>query len=140
MPLAVRDVMTTDPVTVSPDDTLADAIELLRRHHIHGLPVVEDRKVLGIITDRDLRTMLGPGARTADLGLLVKADASVRSIMSMNTWTIAPDAPLSEAARVLGMLRVGALPVVDGDGLLIGIVSVSDVLGAAAKLLEQAGT
>jgi acetoin utilization protein AcuB len=135
----VREVMTSEPITIGPDDTLADAIEILRKHHIHGLPVVEDEKVLGMITDRDLRTMLGPGARTADLGLLVKADASVRSIMSMDTWTIAPDAPVSEAARMLGMLRVGALPVVDG-GLLIGIVSVSDVLSAAAKILEQAGT
>ena len=67
----VRDVMTSEPITIAPDDTLADAIEILRKHHIHGLPVVEDRKVLGMITDRDLRTMLGPGARTADLGLLV---------------------------------------------------------------------
>jgi CBS domain-containing protein len=136
----VREVMTSEPITISPDDTLADAIEVLRKHHIHGLPVVENRKVLGMITDRDLRTMLGPGARTADLGLLVKADASVRSIMSMGPWTIAPDAPVSEAARMLAMLRVGALPVVDGEGLLIGIVSVSDVLSAAAKILEQAGT
>jgi CBS domain-containing protein len=93
-----------------------------------------------MITDRDLRTMLGPGARTADLGLLAKADASVRSIMSMGTRTIRPDAPLSEAARLLGTLRVGALPVVGDDGLLVGIVSVSDVLAKAAELLEQKRT
>jgi CBS domain-containing protein len=136
--LTARDVMTPDPITIGPDATLAEAIQCLRANQIHGLPVVDDGRIVGIITDRDLRTLLGPGARSGDLGLLEKPDVSVRSIMTpaSRMQCAALDTPLPDAMRLVAKHRIGALPVLDEGGGLLGIVSVTDLLVAAADVMD----
>ncbi len=135
--MKARDVMTPDPITLSPSSTIQEALDLMVRHDIHALPVVDDAGLAGIITDRDVKMMLGPGARSLAEDELDEAllQAEVSEAMTPEVLTIGPDAPLSRVARKLANWRVGDIPVVEG-GELVGIVSVTDVLLAAAEVLE----
>lgn len=137
--MRVRHTMTPDPITLPTGASLAEALDLMVRNEIRELPVLDGRRLVGIITERDLRALLGPGIKDADLsdvdeGLL---QTQVDEVMSDEVQSISPDAGLGEAARLLADLRVGALPVVDERGRLVGILSVTDVLAVAAPLFEQ---
>lgn len=137
--MRVRHTMTPDPITLPAGASLAEALDLMVRNEIRELPVLDGRRLVGIITERDLRALLGPGIKDADLsdvdeGLL---QTQVDEVMSDEVQSISPDAGLGEAARLLADLRVGALPVVDERGRLVGILSVTDVLAVAAPLFEQ---
>lgn len=105
------------PVTLSPDRTVQDAIELMRKHHISGLPVVDsDRKLLGIVTDRDIRFQ-------TDLR------QSVSDCMTRDRLVTAPPATtLKEAKAILQEHRVEKLLLVEPDGRLAGMVTVRDIL------------
>lgn len=135
--MQTREVMTSDPITVSSSSTLQEALDLLVRNDIHALPVVDDDRLVGIVTDRDLKMMLGPGARTLVESELDDAQLhlEVAEAMTAEVVTVTPDTPLSRVARKLASMRVGNLPVVQGDSLL-GIVSITDVLYAAADVFE----
>lgn len=136
--MRVSDIMTPDPITVGPDSTLQEALDLMVRNEIRELPVLEDERVVGIITDRDLKMVLGPGARFSDESQLDEArlarDVSVA--MTAEVETIYEDLPASEACRLLVELRVGALPVLDHQDRLVGILSATDLLSHAAALFE----
>jgi len=135
--MKARDVMTPDPITLAPTATIQEALDLMVRHDIHALPVVDDAGLAGIITDRDVKMMLGPGARSLAEDELDEAllHAEVSEAMTPEVLTIGPDTPLSRVARKLANWRVGDIPVVEGDAL-VGIVSVTDVLLAAAEVFE----
>lgn len=107
-------------VTVDPADSVADAQALLEKHGIHHLPVVKEQRLVGIVTDRDVRSA---PAKTK----------SVADIMTPKPLVIAPDTFVDEAARRLRRHRIGALPVVE-NGRLIGILSSADVLDAFVDL------
>jgi acetoin utilization protein AcuB len=125
MSLPVRDVMATDLVTVRPHETARHAYQLMRDHRIRHLPVVEDGRLVGILSDRDLRpVLLSPGL----------ARARVRELMSEDLTTVGPDAPLEEAASLLVVKKIGCLPVV-AHGRLVGIVTETDLLAVLVELL-----
>lgn len=129
----VRNFMTRDPITVSPSVAATEAVARIREHRIHQLPVVDDRqRLLGIITDRDLRTALGPAGRS---------DARVADVMTPDPITITPDALVEEAMSVLFVRRFGSLPVVE-EGRLVGIITKYDIIRAFHDLLglNQPGT
>jgi acetoin utilization protein AcuB len=131
----VRDLMSTRVVTVPPTAPLQEALELMVRHEIRELPVIDDERVIGIVTDRDVKMLLGPGAKALDDGAL-DDDILARDVtyaMTPDVETIDPDAPLSIAGGMLLDLRVGALPVVDNGGHLLGILSATDLLGEAVR-------
>lgn len=121
--MMIRDCMTTTVETVRPDDDLATVRETLRRRHIRQLPVVAAGRVIGIVTDRDLR-----GA--------TDASATVESVMTPAPTTTTPSTPIEVAAAMLRRRKIGALPVLDGDAL-VGIVSESDLLGALITLCAR---
>ncbi|MCC6765701.1 MAG: CBS domain-containing protein [Deltaproteobacteria bacterium] len=124
--MVVRDCMTTTVETVKPDDDVATVREVLRRRRIRQIPVVAAGRVIGIITDRDVRAVTD--ART-----------TVDAVMTPTPATVAPDTPVEVAAATLRQRKIGALPVVL-DHALVGIVSESDLLGALVDLcarLEQ---
>lgn len=114
--MLVRDHMSEKTITVQRDTSVSHARSLLRKHRIRQLPVLKGERLVGIITDRDLR-----GADTTQ--------QSVGELMTAKPAVIRPDAPIDEAARVLRTHKIGALPVVEGKAL-IGILSGSDVLDA----------
>lgn len=137
--MTAEDLMTGDPFTVGVDDTLQDALELMTRNDIHELPVMEGSTLVGIITDRDLRTALGPGFKKVDERVMDERMLAekVGKWMTPDVEAIYPDTTIADVCRLLVDLRIGALPVVDSRGALVGIVSVTDVLAAAAELFAQ---
>lgn len=116
--------MTRNPVTAAPADKLTVAAARMNEGDFRSLPVVEGGAVVGIITDRDLRTHAGRHEHT-----------EVKLAMTEPVITITPDTPVREAARLLRERKIGALPVVE-DGRLIGIISNFDVLQALTADME----
>nr|WP_290665162.1 CBS domain-containing protein [Ardenticatena sp.] len=139
VPQTVRDIMTPDPITVTPDTSLATALQLMIEHGIRRLPVLTKRgELVGIVSDRDLRL-------AADSPLLQVMPEDVRrhfeehrvsEIMRTVLITIEADAPIVEAAKLMRVARVGGLPVVDEDGALVGILTRSDLIDHLIRLLE----
>lgn len=119
--MIVRNQMSSTVITVEAGSHPDEARRLLTRHRIRQLPVVRGARLVGIVTDRDL------GAARA-----VKATA-VTALMTPKPLTVTPDAAVDEAARLLRLHKIGALPVVERQKL-VGILTVSDVLDAFVAL------
>lgn len=125
MSLTVRDIMVTDLVTVGPHATAREAYRLMRDHRFRHLPVIDGGRLLGILSDRDLRpVLLSP----------TLARVRVRELMSEDLTTVAPSATVEEAASLLVVKRIGCLPVVVDDRV-IGIVTDTDLLAVLVELL-----
>ena len=135
----VRDCMTVDPTTVGPRDSLQKVIELLRRRDIRSIPVVEEDKLVGIVTDRDVRQVAPAYPLFRDEKEIRRYTESltVTAAMTADPMTIGPDAPLVQAAKVLETYRISALPVVDGQKL-VGMISVTDLLRVFVEQNEEA--
>lgn len=130
--LLVRDSMTRDVVTVAPGTTAAEALALCREQRIRHLPVVEESRLVGIISDRDLRSAtpaFGDPDRAAALGKVLVGDVMAREIV-----TARPDDPIEHAAMAMYEKKIGSLPVVDGDAP-VGILTASDVMKAFVRLV-----
>lgn len=135
----VSEVMKSPVVTVKRGDKLMDLVNLSRRQGIRHLPVVEGEKLVGIISDRNLRE------NTHQLrlfSLLMEVAASLEkavaeTIMVREVITTTPDTPLSEAARVMRERKIGCLPVVE-HGKVVGIVTESDLISHLASLKDPA--
>lgn len=126
----VRSVMSPSPVTARPDTTVRKAARLMADGDVGALPVVDDGRLVGIVTDRDLVV------RVLAAGL--DPDTPVGEIASGDLSTVTPDTPLTEAARLLGQAQVRRLPVVSPDGALVGIVTQADLARNAAHELTGA--
>ena len=113
--------MSSNVVTARLDETLAAAQERMNEGDFRSLPVVEQGRLIGIITDRDLRSH-GEHPESA----------TVESAMSELPATVTPATPLLEAARRLFELKIGALPVVE-DERLVGVITTQDILRAFLK-------
>lgn len=138
--------MTQKVVTISKDADIIEAKELMEQHQIRHLPVIEpDGLLIGMITDRDLRSAL-PAAffKTENPAekMPVLPSIKVKEIMSQNLVTLSPMDTIQDALLLIQKTLVGALPVVDNKGNLKGIVSVRDLLRAFINVLGigQPGT
>jgi predicted transcriptional regulator len=127
------DVMSAPVVAVNPGDSLLDAAALMVDHEIRHLPVVDDGTVVGMLSDRDIRTIAGDPARLleAEDGDGVR-ELSVRDAMATDVVSVRGDQRLKEVAHEFAAERIGAMPVVDSRGRLIGIVSYLDALRGLA--------
>jgi acetoin utilization protein AcuB len=123
----VRQIMTRRVVTVSPDTTLAEARRLLDEHRFRHLPVLVNGRLVGIISDRDLRSAAGANGRQTAVG----------GLMTPKPFTVSSDTRVEEAARLMLDCRIGGLPVVDGHEL-VGIVTGDDLLRALVVVVETA--
>ncbi|MEE8504143.1 MAG: CBS domain-containing protein [candidate division NC10 bacterium] len=130
--------MKTDLVQVSPSESVRTAWALLREHRIRHLPVVEDDKLVGIITDRDVRLVF-PSALTSGQREQDPHDAlekvMVQEIMTKQVITVAPDTSIADAARIILERRIGGLPVVQGSRL-VGIITKTDILAVYVEVVE----
>lgn len=120
---------------VKPRDTVGHARVLLERFRINQLPVVVDGRLVGIVTDRDLRDAF-PSALDAHRGHAKIENAPVEEVMSHKIVTLGPEDTMEEAARVMRRERIGAVPIVERERL-IGLVTRSDVLDAFVALVEH---
>ena len=122
--ILLREIMSRQLVTVTPDTPLSEARHLLAEHRIRRLPVIAGRRLVGIVSDRDVRSASASHDRTP-----------VAQIMTRNVVTATSQMRVDEAARIMLDGRFGGLPVVDG-GELTGIVTETDLLRALIDVLE----
>jgi len=135
--MKVVDVMTRDPLTVSPTETVGKADELMSENNIRQIPVVNGREVVGIVTDRDIRAFLSE-ALTGDSDTREKAlRTPIRDIMTTEPLFLDPDDELQDAVEILVEEKFGAIPVVDEAEGLVGIVSYVDVLRCFLNRLQE---
>ena len=127
--LTANDLMTVIPNTVTPQSMLRQIIELMKAQACRQLPVLENGKLVGIITDRDVRLVMNSPlvlhGRWQDEEILDNINAN--TCMTPDPMTVTPDTPAYQAANMLSIYKFGALPVVD-DGELVGIITVTDFL------------
>jgi CBS domain-containing protein len=112
--MKVKDLMTSDPAKVGPDDVIAEAATLMKQQDRGAIPVVRDGLLIGIITDRDITIRGVAEGRDAKT-------TKVSEIMSADPITIAPDADISEAATIMAKSQIRRIPVVE-NGQLLGII------------------
>jgi len=126
--------MTRNPKTVSPDDPLSFAAGILREGRFHHLPVVEGGRLVGILSDTDLRNA-SFAATPAEGEGGPAGDRSVREAMRTEVWSVTPDDSVEDALLILAREKFGALPVLSGDRL-VGIITRADLLNAFVDLLD----
>jgi len=121
----VKNWMNRNVVTISPNAGLRDAIEIMHHHSIRHLPVVQDGKMLGFVTESNLRQYL----LTDMLNELTTSD-----VMIINPITVDSNASVDYAARLIHEYKIGGLPVLE-KRRLVGIITITDILGAFIELL-----
>lgn len=142
----VTEMMKTDLVAVKAETTLAEARTLMQERNFRHLPVVDaDGKLVGIVTDRDMRdaqpsSLLDEESYQKTLDRVMQH--TVAEIMTAEPMTVAPYYTLQDTLVMIGRKKVGALPVVDEDGYLKGIMSTRDLLRAFVNIMgiEEPGT
>jgi acetoin utilization protein AcuB len=130
--LLVGDTMSREIVTLSPDETAATALALCRERRIRHLPVLQGGRLVGIVSDRDLRSStpaLGDPDRAAALQRIL-----VEDVMDSEVVTADPEDPIEQAANTMRERKIGCLPVLEGDEL-VGIITASDVMEALVYLV-----
>lgn len=138
--------MTQKVITIETDTTIFEAKEKMEKNNIRHLPVVEkDNTLVGIITDRDIRSAM-PSIMVIDQESAKEKERifklQVKDIMTRNPVTISPTNTLEDALLMIQKMRVGAFPVVDPQGKLKGIISIHDLIRAFINVLgiEEPGT
>jgi acetoin utilization protein AcuB len=126
--MLVRDIMTRPAVSIAADTTLEDAYRTMREKGIRHLPVLDGERLVGVITDRDLRL-----ATSALAPSPFPSGSAVASVMARDPLTADPADPVEDAARIMRENKIGCLPIVDG-GLLIGIITGLDLLDALMRM------
>jgi acetoin utilization protein AcuB len=119
-------IMSRDVVTIKSSAGLEEALGLMKEHDIRHLPVVQNGRLLGLVTERDVRGALFPS---------MLEEIRIRDLMIRDPFTVRPDMPLEEAARIVYRNKIGCLPVVDDRGRVVGIVTVADMLAALIEVM-----
>jgi len=126
--------MTRNPRTVSPGDPLSAAAQIMREHRFNHLPVVEGGKLVGILSDTDLRNA-SLDAMARGVGEGPPGDRPVREVMRTEVWSLTPEDSVEDALLVISREKFGALPVLSGDRL-VGIITKMDLLNAFVDILD----
>ena len=126
--MLVRDIMRSPVVAITPETTLQDAYQTMREKGIRHLPVLENEKLVGIITDRDLRLATSALAPTP-----FPPGSRVSAVMCRTPMTADAMDPVEDAARIMWEQKIGCLPVMN-DGQLIGIITNIDLLDALMRM------
>ena len=130
----VRELMTGAPITVSPETPVFEARQTMLKERIRHLLVTEAGRLVGIITDRDIRLNLPSQATSLSMWEVnyLLARLKVGKVITRSVIIIGPDQDAAAAARLMLEHKIGALPVLDGDHL-VGILTETDVLRAFAR-------
>ena len=134
--MLVKKWMTKDVVTVDVHDSLSDAVELLKRNKIRRLPVMDGDKLVGIVTDRDLKEASPSKVTSLDIWEVhyLLGKIKIKDIYKPNPVTIEDESTVEQAAILMYDNKIGGLPVVDGKGNLVGIITEHDVFNALIRI------
>ena len=137
--MLVKERMKRDPVTAKKDDSFRYALKLIRKEGIRHLPVLDGKRLVGIVTDRDLRQSAPSPATTLEVHELnyLLERITIEAIMTKNVITVTPETGLLEAAKLLLTHKIGCLPVVEHEEL-VGIITEGDMLRALVDRQERA--
>jgi acetoin utilization protein AcuB len=142
--MLVQHWMTRDVVTVEADTPFLEARLILKERRIRHLAVVERGKLVGVVTDRDLKEAAPSGATTLDVYevnyLLLKM--TVRDLIKKDPITVKPTNSVEKAALLMHDYKIGCLPVVDEAGILVGMITETDLLAVMVEILgyKEKGT
>ena len=116
----IREIMTSNPSTVEPDKTVVDAARIMKQEDAGVVPVIENGRLTGMVTDRDIAIRVVAEGKDPQ-------STTVQEVASKNLVTLDPEQELDEALRLMAQHQVRRLPVVEEDGRLVGIVAQADV-------------
>jgi CBS domain-containing protein len=138
--MRVRDIMTSPALVIGPEATVPAANALMKQHRIRHLPVVEEGRLVGMISRGDLREASITASINADQYELhfMLNKLTVGRLMTRKVHTITPDAFLVHAAELMTDNKIAGLPVVDEKGGVVGIVTESDLLRTLVVKLREA--
>jgi len=130
--MLIKDWMTKDPITITEDTSMIKAIHLMKERRFRRLPVVTSGRLVGMVTDRDLKEAAPSKATTLDVHELyyLLAELQVKEIMSHNPLSVSQDDTLEHAAQIMLDHTISGLPVVDAHDKVVGIITQSDVFRA----------
>jgi CBS domain-containing protein len=151
--MLVKDVMSKNVITISPEESISNAIDKMAKNNISGLIVVEDEKVVGVISESDVLKIfksefpelkLSSNVSLSIFSLIKSGIKIIREIkkigklkvkdlMSKKVFFVKPEDTILEAARIMSKKDVRRLPVIDESGKLVGIISRTDILRALIK-------
>ena len=127
--MLVGNWMTKDVISVDVNDSMQDAARLIRKHKIKRLPVMENGKLVGIITDRDLKRASASDVTTLEIHelLFLISEIKIGDIMTKDPITIPLDYTIDEAAQILLEHKLSGAPVVDDEGQVAGVITQTDI-------------
>lgn len=134
--MTVRDVMSSEVGTVSPDLDIWGALAIMRQSGFRHLVVVDKGKLVGLVSNRDYRKVLEWIRPDGTIAGVFKTPVSRIMTPGDKMITIGPDASVLEAARAMVDKKIGSLPVLDGDARVVGILTQRDVMGALVALVS----
>ncbi len=135
--MKVANVMTTHPVSVAPEYSIQQVREIMDEENFRQLPVTNGKELIGIITDRDIRSFLGGRSLSYLEEQEVAMETKVATVMTDKPITLSPEDDIREAVELLLEEKVGGIPVVDPDDGLVGIITYVDVLRCFLEQLEE---
>lgn len=134
--MLVQDWMSTHVISIDVNAAMQEAVNLTVDHRINMLPVMEQGKLVGVVTDRDLRRAAPSDTALLDIRAILYhlSRVEIRSIMTPNPVTVPPDFTLEETAEILLKRKISGCPVVDEHGEVIGIITEADLFKAIISL------
>jgi len=134
--MLVGERMSRPVITVKPEMQIIDALNMMHKEHIRRAPVIKNRKLIGIVSDKDLLNA-SPSSATAlsiwEMNYLI-SKVLVKDVMTKNVLTVSEDTPIEEAARIMSDNKIGGLPVMQGENI-IGIITETDLFKIFLELL-----
>ncbi len=134
--MLVTNWMSKNIITVDENDSMQDAMKLLKEHDIRMLPVMKKGKLVGIVTDRDLKRASASDATTLEIHelLYLLTRIKVKNIMTKEVITVPPDFTVEETTLVLQKNKISGAPVVDSEGQLVGTITQTDLFRVLISL------
>jgi acetoin utilization protein AcuB len=140
--MLIKDRMTTKIITVTPETDVEESYNLMKKHGIRRLPVVDSQGTLiGIVTDRDIRQVLIPwkSSKKDKEFYYLAGEVPIRDVMTEDVITIRPHTDVADAARIIYQQKIGGLPVVDENKKVVGIITEMDILEMFIEIMGIIG-
>ena len=142
--MLVRNWMSKGVTTIDVNNSMVDATRKLKEHHISMLPVMKKDKLVGIVTDRDLKKASASDATTLEVHelLYLISNIKVKDLMTKDPITVPPDYTIGETAELLLEKKISGVPVVGRNGEVVGVITKADIFRALVSLtgLKRKGT